>query len=358
MWYRNWNAHKMVLDTYLKDLENASEIQKILLPRVVGAENNPEKGCHFILWVFDIPKQDIRVYDNTGVSRTISEPDMQILRNAFRNVGSLNDWTITYPQQWHRDDGRNCGVFVCTVAEMEARNIKMNHEMLHIEQLRHLRLYHATSMVKNIQSEAVEATKSVAKNSCMAQKESVCLFQKINSKKMHPHIKTLNWIQCDQCQNWLHTDCAGISLEMVTDKTPFSCGCDTNHKYPFKKTLKLLKEGLLVNCLLDDEEILKMHQGLTNGTILSIRMYLLSHHAFSLKLRKFYNVMFFSEKQTEAIIERIYEVTKLNRGNLENTTYILEVLTPEIALKMLQKTEGFNRYQAEMAFQSSFGLEL
>ncbi len=38
-------------------------------------------------------------------------------RDAFRNVDSLDGWTVCNPQQWRRNDGNNDGgVFVCTVS--------------------------------------------------------------------------------------------------------------------------------------------------------------------------------------------------------------------------------------------------
>ncbi|XP_057177887.1 uncharacterized protein LOC130546561 [Triplophysa rosa] len=298
LWYRDCAGVKgEVTVEHLKRLQNASNLQKVLIPRVVGLKDNPELGCHFILWVFDLAEKEIRVYDNTRRYKTISAEDMVILKNEFRNVDKLDGWTVSSPNQWQRDDGRNCGVFVCTMAEMEAKNIKMNNERLHNKQLGYLRLYHASYMVRRLQPQnfprEVDGTKeknsveskSAAQNSCMAQEAEVCLYQTINSKKMHPHVNTLNWIQCDHCQNWLHADCAGITLENITEETPFSCGCETSHVYTFEKTLALLKEGLMVHLVIEDNEILELHEGLRNGTILSNRMFLFLHPTFAPKLK-------------------------------------------------------------------------
>ncbi|KAI7793167.1 hypothetical protein IRJ41_006757 [Triplophysa rosa] len=205
------------------------------------------------LQVFDLAEKEIRVYDNTRRYKTISAEDMVILKNEFRNVDKLDGWTVSSPNQWQRDDGRNCGVFVCTMAEMEAKNIKMNNERLHNKQLGYLRLYHASYMVRRLQPQnfprEVDGTKeknsveskSAAQNSCMAQEAEVCLYQTINSK-----------------------------------------------------TLALLKEGLMVHLVIEDNEIL-----------------------------------------TEAIIERVYEVTQLARDSMENTSYILDVMTPEVNIMIL-----------------------
>lgn len=51
---------------------------------------------------------------------------------------------------------------------------------------------------------------------------------------MHPQIQTVDWIQCDRCQKWLHADCAGISIKTVTEQTSFKCGCD-EHVHTFEK---------------------------------------------------------------------------------------------------------------------------
>ncbi|ROL47026.1 hypothetical protein DPX16_20678 [Anabarilius grahami] len=86
----------------------------------------PEEGNKFSVAMFPIDQRHkvfdmtkhIRVYDNTSQYLTIHNRDMEILKDAFRNIASLDDWTVSSPQQWQRDDGRNCGVFVCTNAKM------------------------------------------------------------------------------------------------------------------------------------------------------------------------------------------------------------------------------------------------
>ncbi|XP_058627749.1 uncharacterized protein LOC131537991 isoform X2 [Onychostoma macrolepis] len=238
LWYRDWLASRKIPDSHLKILEN--DTQKTLLSRIVGTDQTPETGCHFILWVFDKMEKQIKIYDNTERYMNISPPDMDILKDAYRNVDSLDGWTVCNPQQWRRNDGNNCGVFVCTMAEMEAKGLKMSPELLHTDQLIHLRLYHASCLVENLEIEDLQPKNtSKTKNRCIAQNLGVCIFQEIQQKTMHPDVKTLQWIQCDSCNKWLHSDCAGIDPTMVTVDMPFNCGCDIDKSYPYDKTLHL-----------------------------------------------------------------------------------------------------------------------
>ncbi|KAG9283629.1 HMG domain-containing protein 3-like [Astyanax mexicanus] len=260
LWHRDWIASKKIEESHVKVLENS---QKILCPRIVGKGDSPERGCHFIIWVFDVPAKEIRIYDNTQQYVTIRNSDMDILKEAFKQYESLEGWTVSNPHQWTKNDGYNCGVFVCTMAEMEAKHLKMCPEVLHTGQLLHLRIYHATCMVKNLQTEdfppEMGLGDGISENRCMAQDIKVCVFQKVGKKAMHPHVKEVEWIQCDICNGWLHTDCAGIIPATVTKDTPFSCGCNMQQPYLYESTLSLIKKGLLVNLLMEDHEIMVIY---------------------------------------------------------------------------------------------------
>ncbi|XP_077098211.1 uncharacterized protein LOC143749670 [Siphateles boraxobius] len=96
LWHRDWLASKTVSDSHLKIVEN--DAQKILFPRIIGGQT-PERGCHFILWVFDKTAKKIRIYDNTQHNINISATDMDILKDVFRNLDSLEGWTVCNPQQ-------------------------------------------------------------------------------------------------------------------------------------------------------------------------------------------------------------------------------------------------------------------
>ncbi|CAL8383006.1 unnamed protein product [Gadus morhua 'NCC'] len=117
LWYREWTKNKTVNSKKLQWLLPA---EKILLPRIVGG-NTPERGNHFILWVFDF-KKELRVYDSLGKYKDIDHFEMELLSDVFKDKGGLGAWTVNYPQQWMQTDGDNCGIFVCTAAAACPRN--------------------------------------------------------------------------------------------------------------------------------------------------------------------------------------------------------------------------------------------
>lgn len=67
LWTRDWLKYHHVQDRTLKYLKTADTI---FLSRLVGGET-PEKGNHFVLWVFDFPQKEIRVYDSLKMHQTI-----------------------------------------------------------------------------------------------------------------------------------------------------------------------------------------------------------------------------------------------------------------------------------------------
>ncbi|XP_056310315.1 uncharacterized protein LOC130221751 isoform X2 [Danio aesculapii] len=183
-----------------------NDAQKILCPRIVWTGQTPETGCHFILWVFDKTEKQIRIYHNTEHYISISASDMNILRDAFRNTDSLDAWTV------------------CS-----------------------LRVYHASRLVENLHIGELQPKKTVHKavNTCMAQDFDVCIFQKIRTKTMHPDVKSLQWIQCDSCNKWLHYKCAGIDPVVVTDDMPFNCGLDIVQPCPYEKFRSLVYSAVI-----------------------------------------------------------------------------------------------------------------
>ncbi|KAG7463392.1 hypothetical protein MATL_G00175990 [Megalops atlanticus] len=132
-WWRMWNQHSQI------------DVSVLSCLKVVG-HDTPETGNHFILWVLDGPSEQIRVYDSMGIHTGIQSEDLDLLSNAFRDVWDLRCWTISYPSQWLQTDGQNCGVFVCTMAELEARGIMVETETPQCSILGYLRQYHATCL--------------------------------------------------------------------------------------------------------------------------------------------------------------------------------------------------------------------
>nr|XP_055025246.1 uncharacterized protein LOC129415101 [Misgurnus anguillicaudatus] len=104
VWHRDWRNSGAVSD---EDIKHIPVSEKIFLPRIVG-HHSPETGNHFILWVFDFLKKEIRIYDSLMLYSTISDDDMELLRHVFRFSGGLQDWTMTYPPQWKQRDSVNC----------------------------------------------------------------------------------------------------------------------------------------------------------------------------------------------------------------------------------------------------------
>ncbi|XP_076841395.1 uncharacterized protein LOC143485751 [Brachyhypopomus gauderio] len=150
IWHREWQARKNIPDDEIASLKNT---EKVLWPRIVGGTAGPEWGNHYILWVFDNPGKELRVYDSMSASFTIESDDMDMLRNIFRQHDSLNGWKVSSAQSWKQNDSVNCGVFVCTMAEMDMRAAKISEDTLHYGQICHLRLYHASCLVRNMVSE-------------------------------------------------------------------------------------------------------------------------------------------------------------------------------------------------------------
>ncbi|XP_077051741.1 uncharacterized protein LOC143701947 [Siphateles boraxobius] len=188
----------------------------------------------------------------------------------------------------------------------------------------------------------------------MAQDIKACVYQNTGNKTLHPHIKRMKWVQCDLCNKWLHTDCAGIDPTTIRKDTPFSCGCD-QQPYSFQSTLTALKQGLLVDTVVEDEEIVKLHQDLTSGAVRSHRMFLHKHPSYAPKLKNQCNlrISVFDQEQTEGIIEKVYSVLALEKTDLSSPSYAMEVMTPEITILILKKTEWLHRFQAEMAFATA-----
>ncbi|XDV11763.1 hypothetical protein PO909_000607 [Leuciscus waleckii] len=114
LWHRDWQSNATVSDEHLKVPGNASDLQKIFFPRIVGPGDNPEMGCHFILWVFDITTKNIRLYDNTSQYLTISDLDMEILKVMHPQIKSLGWIQCDLCQKWLHADcaGRGTGAYI------------------------------------------------------------------------------------------------------------------------------------------------------------------------------------------------------------------------------------------------------
>nr|XP_055049591.1 uncharacterized protein LOC129435148 [Misgurnus anguillicaudatus] len=192
----------------------------------------------------------------------------------------------------------------------------------------------------------------VEERECLSQDLGACCYQKVGNQTMHSEVKNVLWIQCDSCHGWLHTECAGIDPSEVD--TSFNCGCQVKLPYCLKRTrVAAATEGLLES-VMTDEEIQTLADDLRTGLLRSNRMFLKNHPDFNLKFKQNREaiISIFSEKETTAIIDRVSTVLRHDKKNLKELSFILEVMTPEVTMCILRKLEGFNRYQAEMAFFS------
>ncbi|XP_066524841.1 uncharacterized protein [Hoplias malabaricus] len=168
-------------------------------------------------------------------------------------------------------------------------------------------------------------------------------------QSMYSEVQSVNWVQCQYCGAQLHADCAGV--ETLQEDVPFSCGCHRPEPYLYKRTYAAIREGSVINHV-TDEEILTLQRNLQQGILRSNRMFLHENPTFHPKMKQIRDgsISVFDEEQTEAIIERTFEVIKCNRASLKSTSFVLEVMTPEITILLLRKLEGFSRYEAENVF--------
>jgi hypothetical protein len=55
-----------------------------------------------------------------------------------------------------------------------------------------------------------------------------------HKKCRRPHYENINWVQCDDCDEWYHNMCV-FGEEKSIDEDEFHCGCDMNGKRKKKK---------------------------------------------------------------------------------------------------------------------------
>ncbi|XP_066523457.1 uncharacterized protein [Hoplias malabaricus] len=197
--------------------------------------------------------------------------------------------------------------------------------------------------------ETEQERKSTHHYHCLALDIYACVYQRIGKKSMYSEVQSVNWVQCQYCGAQLHADCAGV--ETLQEDVPFSCGCHRPEPYLYKRTYAAIREGSVINHV-TDEEILTLQRNLQHGILRSNRMFLHENPTFHPKMKQIRDgsISVFDEEQTEAIIERTFEVIKCNRASLKSTSFVLEVMTPEITILLLRKLEGFSRYEAENVF--------
>ncbi|KAG9278056.1 hypothetical protein AMEX_G5849 [Astyanax mexicanus] len=327
-WWRDWITLKKVSNRNMTSLQDLQPQDTILFPRVVGGKT-PETGNHFILWVFDGSKQEIRIYDSmhqyTTIGKKVLNLNYFLSSYAFQNTWKMTEWTIRYPSQWHQCDQQNCGIFVCTMAEMEVNNIKIVTETLRGAQLEHLRFYHATSLIKDVTQDISKSSKE----ECMAEKLNVCTFQRLAAQgSLYPAVTKFHWVQCDNCKGWLHTDCAGVQ---DVRGLKFTCGCRNRRPLTFDRIRAIIQQHGVCG-LIQDEEIKVLHDSLRYGQQRSSRMFLWQHPETFPRLKNLLKPKMtpFTDENTSALIGKLRSVLQLGNDS-EDLDLLFDVLLPEVS---------------------------
>ncbi|XP_072572010.1 uncharacterized protein [Paramormyrops kingsleyae] len=233
------------------------------------------------------------------------------------------------------------------MAEMEVRGMFVETETLKMPQLKYLRQYHATSLIKD---GVIQVKKSRAEV-CMAAALHVCTFQKLAVEgSLYPEVTVLSWVQCDHCNGWLHTDCAGVQEKSL--KGSFNCGCQLPLQRSFDRTrVALQQKG--IGGLIEDSGIVDLHDALLSRQQRSCRMYLWEHPETSLRLKQLCKPrsLFFSEDDTNQLAEKIKRALKLS-DDPDMVNFMFDIMIPEVTIKILMTHEGFCRYKAELCLQS------
>ncbi|XP_039639077.1 uncharacterized protein LOC120547622 [Perca fluviatilis] len=342
-WWRNWINGESISSRHLHCIQGLKPDSKVLFPRVVGHQT-PETGNHFILWVFDGSKTEIRVYDSLEKYTLISQPDMDILSLAFQNIWRLKEWSISYPDQWRQKDGVNCGVFVCTAAELDIKGTDMTNEPLNQVQLGHLRMYHAACLI----ADSVPKGKKV-RESCMAEAIHACNYydstRKGQSRPLYPHVQKEDWVKCETCNGWLHKDCACYE---PSQSGIFTCGCDLPEPYAFTSTLTSLRDKG-VEGLISKERIKELKEMLDSGERKSNRMFLWQNPGGNRALKTILNgkPTCFNEKHMNDLIDLIKPTLSLDYSLFSNIDFVIDVMVPEATIDILVRFEGFSRFYAE-----------
>ncbi|XP_056123318.1 uncharacterized protein LOC130101562 [Rhinichthys klamathensis goyatoka] len=350
-WWRDWITQTKISPRNVSCLKNLKGSDTVVFPRCVSKSENPEFGNHFILWVFCGQSHEIRVFDSMELYKDIPKSHMEILCDAFSNTWKLADWIISYPPQWlqSKGDANNCGVFVCTMAEMELKGFRLRKETIGLSQTQYLREYHATDLVKDV---VVEESMKIPEKpmECMAGDLRVCCFQKVGKGPLYPSVVKTLWVQCDMCLGWLHTDCAGVK-EADVKKGTFKCGCDLTQPYTFDDTRKALRLG--IENIISDQDIKALHEAFHNGDIKSCRFYLWKHPETSLKFKQHLKPKqcHFSESDLIKLADKIKRAVDADE-DLENLNYIFDVMIPEVTILLLQRLEKICRYAVEVVMAS------
>ncbi|KAL7396910.1 hypothetical protein ABVT39_013480 [Epinephelus coioides] len=218
LWHRQWIKNKNVDDSLLNLLPDA---EIIFLPRL-----SKETGNHFILWILDFSKKEIRVYDSLKTMTSIDKDDMDLLRF------------------------------------------------------------------------------------------------------LHENIKNYQWLQCKNCNKWIHFHCAGVIGEWT--ERDFDCGFNKAPQTNVKSSL----DSTEVDSILTDQEVQDVDQNLRNGKLLSNRLFLHKNKGFDPGLQMMYanSNTLLDETKTAQMMNRLQTILSVPGTETEQHMYLEEVMLPEVHL--------------------------
>ncbi|KAJ1157347.1 hypothetical protein NDU88_010061 [Pleurodeles waltl] len=121
-----------------------------------------------------------------------------------------------------------------------------------------------------------------------------------------------------------------------------------------KKLRNSLKISGIEN-LLTEDEMKEYSNNVIKGKKKSHRMFLFSNPTFIRKLKQDLKMRMtiFNENDARRLMEQIKQVPRFSLC-CRNTPLMIDVLLPEITIKLLQKIEGLNRYEAELVLMRGY----
>ncbi|XP_049457198.1 uncharacterized protein LOC125903992 [Epinephelus fuscoguttatus] len=232
-------------------------------------------------------------------------------------------------------------------------------------QCRILRRFHGEEMIKNVDEAAFPPTNEELEKikgeearlqkkeenevdsncHCIAWPIKAYIYQRIvgSNKFLHENIKNYQWLQCKNCNKWIHFHCAGVIGEWT--ERDFDCGCNKAPQTNVKSSL----DSTEVDSILTDQEIQDVDENLRNGKLLSNRLFLHKNKGFDPGLQMIYanSNTLLDETKTAQMMNRLQTILSVPGTETEQHMYLEEVMLPEVTIQWLRQTFGLWRHEAE-----------